>query len=100
MTAEHEELFDEDLAITSSVGWAMSDRSIDWPQVARAADSFAENLTLLNGHRRRTVRTALLQAHGRTVAEKPSDAGQGVSAAKAAESTTSDLARLLQLVSG
>lgn len=101
MTTDYEELKDENHAITAAVTWAVSDDSVDWPEVARIGHSFAESLTILNTHRRRAVRTALLQEQGRTVTvNNHADDGEGISGATAAEMAIGELSQILRLVAG
>ncbi|MEA3277161.1 MAG: hypothetical protein U9Q81_18115 [Pseudomonadota bacterium] len=100
MTTEHEELNDEHPAITAAIQWAGSDHSVDWDQVARVGDSFAESLSILNSHRRRAMRVALLEANGREKPKGDTPQDEDLTPEKAAGMAITELGQILGAVEG
>lgn len=67
MSIEHEELHDEDPAVTAAFDWAARADGIDWKTLAETGADMADKATIINAHRRRELRLSMLKAADRPI---------------------------------
>jgi hypothetical protein len=97
----NEEITHEDPAITAALAWASREDTIDWAKIATLGDMLAESLIILNSHRRRAVRIALLKEHCRQVPDyNIADETEGTTAGQAVAQTVQTVDAILRLAKG